>query len=187
MYTKLISTFLTIAIFATSANGQTKDSDEKSLTDPFPNISLKCPSSIMLSKNVPLLIFNDKRINYLSLEYHLFDIKNIDSVTIYNSKDEHRNMYGNAAKNGVVIIKTKDPIEWESSKEIFRTYDKNLFHSYKSILLVIDGKKIDAGKRIYFSKNIIKSVKYDSDANEFYVDKTYRRIIYITTKDISGS
>ena len=170
----------TIAVFlllATVANGQiaVPRADSPVVVIAYTH------DAISFSNRKPLLLINNKRIPYENLQLLFFDLINIDDIKVYGFKKDSAKLYGRAARNGVIIIQTKQSVHWLSSKQIFRRQDRNPFHFYRNTLFIIDGNKIKPDKTYYLEKKIIESIKLDNEANSFYINKFYKRTITITT------
>ena len=105
--------------------------------------------AVSISNKEPLVIINSKKIPFENLQLHFFNLSNIESIKVYKPKDDSAKLYGQAARNGVVIIQTTQPVNWQSATEIFRNYDKNPFHFYRKTLFVVDDISVEPGKEFY--------------------------------------
>jgi hypothetical protein len=149
-------------------------------------IRFKCPRTLT-DEEEPLIIFNDKYFSFASLDRCFFNFEDVASVNVILPKNDSVKHFERQGKNGVIIIRTKTPIIWQTSNDIASRGVLNFLGVRKRTLFVVNDKTFDCDQVLYFAKGVIQKITVTNNVNELYNDKFYKRKIFITTKDKSGS
>jgi TonB-dependent SusC/RagA subfamily outer membrane receptor len=130
---------------------------------------------------LPMLVFAQNKIDALivingkvsDVELNSIDPDSIESITVIKSQ-AGVDIYGDAAKNGVILIVTKDfvkPVKSDISKQLSRP------------LIILDGVKYDSLLNSIEPSEIISiSVLKDKSATKVFGDEGKNGVIIVTTK-----
>lgn len=138
-----------------------------------------------LTQNEPLLIINGTQFKNNTLQRHFFNINDVISVNVISTTNDSVQYFCKRGQNGVIILKTKTPIEWITSKNIARQKLSQFLLFHKKVLFQVDGRNFESSETLYFEKGSIKKITVEKDFIGYYIDKLYKRKITISTT-ISG-
>jgi hypothetical protein len=144
----------------------------------------------MLSKeDYPLIIINGKTFKNCLLQNIFFDLDTttISAVQVLNPKNDSVKLYGEAGKNGVIIISTKKTIEWISAKQILKQKSNAILTSHKKTLIKVDNVFFDTDEELYFQKNLIDNISIVNNTTQYYIDKQFNCVVAISITKKSGT
>ncbi|RZN82026.1 MAG: M56 family peptidase [Winogradskyella sp.] len=157
------------------------------------SFTIKTDSIKIRNANVtdPIYILNGKRIS--KKDFKKLKQSKIKTIDIIKDKSAIK-LYGKAAKDGVVVIKTEEKGPWKTSTKVnsinsFKKSSKGevkkLIASGKKPIIVIDNEIMDAIKIKDIDYNVIKSISIlkDKSAKDLYGAKAKDGAIVIFTKD----
>jgi hypothetical protein len=142
-------------------------------------ISIRDPANVDIRKQAPLIIVNNKRFSHVPINQLFLEMANIEAVNVINPANDSVKLFGSKAKNGVIILTTKNNVDWLTPKQIIKQYAKG--SSRKSTLFIVDGASFDGVNNLYFEKNNIVNVEVQ-DSTATLNNKKYSRTIKIKTK-----
>ncbi len=98
-----------------------------------------CPSRL----NDPdmLWIIDGKKFKYADVPKLYFNLSNISGGRVIGYQNDSIKVYGKNAKDGVIIMTTKERIDWISLKNIVRKYAKDSSVSANKIAVKINGSQ----------------------------------------------
>ena len=130
-------------------------------------------------KKAPLYVISGKRFNETPINQLFLDINNIKTINVITPGKNSIRSFGPKAKNGVIVISTKHPVEWLTTKQIIKQYAKG--SSRKHTLFIVDNARFDGMKNLYFEKSNLTSVEVQ-DSTTTLNNTKYLKMIKIKTK-----
>jgi hypothetical protein len=184
MNTKLLILSLTILLSFHSIGQSLKvDTFKTSHSDTSSIIRWQCHAgpSLLSIDDYPLIIINGKKFEKCLLQNIFFDLdtSTISKVQVLNPKNDSIKLYGEAGKNGVIIITTKKQINWISAKQILKQNSKTIPSSYKNILIKVDEAFFYPEEEIYFQKNLIGNISITNNTTQYYTDRRFSCVVTI--------
>jgi len=185
MNTKLLILLLTILLTSTSKGQSPKvDTFKTSNVDTSSIISWQCHAgpSVLSKDTYPLIIINGRTFKNCLLQNIFFDLDttSLSTVQVLNPKNDSIKLYGKAGKNGVLIITTKNPIEWISAKQILKQKSNTILSSHKKTLIKVDKAFFDTVEKLYFQKNLIKNISVANNVTQYYFNRQFTCVVTIT-------
>lgn len=145
---------------------------------------------VLKSENKPIFVVDGKKEDYLKM-MHL-DANLIDNMSVLKD-DNAVAIYGDEAKNGVIVINTKEYVKKhpEAKSEVRPKPIKQKEATKISVmdleekLLIIDNKEVTTKEFSALNVNDIQSISVikDASAANLYGDKGKNGVIIITTKE----
>lgn len=133
----------------------------------------------------PLIIIGGRRFKKSDFSNIFFDLSNLSNINVINPKNDSIKLFGRAGRNGVIILNTKNKIDWISSNVIRRQYFKSLFFFHKKAVFQINGVLADPECKTYIQKDLIVSITV-KHAEVFYHDNEYHTVVDVTLKNVMG-
>ena len=126
-----------------------------------------------------LLIIDGKKFKYADVPKLYFSLSNIAGGHIIGYQNDSVKSYGKYAKDGVIIMTTKERVDWVSLKAIVRKYAKDSSVPAKKITVKIGGSSVIDLRKIWFDRNVINAIHLSADVVALYIDKARRWILDI--------
>lgn len=188
MNIKLLILSLTILLTFPSIGQSLKiDTLKTSKVDISPITHWKCPTGT--KNNYPLIIINGKKFKNCSFDNIFFDLdtSTISTVKVLNPKNDSVRLFGNAGKNGIIMITTKRPIEWISAKQILKQKSNAILSSRKKTLIKVGQAFFDTKEELYFQKNLIDNIVVNNNLSEYYTGRQFNSVVTINLTKKSGT
>lgn len=185
MNLKFLLLSFSILLTSTSKEQSLKiDTFKTALIDTSSVIRWQCQArpSIILKKSYPLIIINGKKFKNCLLQniYFDFDTSNILTLQVLNPQNDSVKFYGKAGTNGVIIIKTKKPIQWVSIKQILTQKSNDILSTHRKTLIKVDNSFFDMSEELFFQKDLIDNISVVNNTIEYYIDRQFNSILKIT-------
>lgn len=119
--------------------------------------------------------------------YFDLDTTTILTVQVLNPKNDSVKLYGKAGKNGVIIISTKKPIDWISSKQILKQKSNAILSSRKKTLIKVDQAFFNTDEEIYFQKNLIDNISVANNTTQYFIDRQFNCVVTISLMKKRGT
>jgi hypothetical protein len=190
MNIKLLISSLTILLTSASIGQSLKiDTFKTSPVDTSSIVRWQCQASNVLSKdNYPLIIINGKIFkNCLLQNIFYLDTTTISTIHVLNPKNDSVKLYGEARRNGVMIIVTKQPIEWISAKQILKQKSNDILSSTENILIKVNGTFFDADEELYFQKKLIYKISVTNNTTQYYRNRRFNCVVTVVMIKKSGT
>lgn len=136
------------------------------------------PTTMLKDPHI-LLIIDGKRFAYADVLKSYFNISNIAGARVIGYQNDSIKLYGKNAKDGVIIMTTKERIDWVSLKAIIRKYAKDSSVPAKKIAVKIGGSSVIDLRKIWFDRNVINAIHLSTDLVELYINNAHKWILDI--------
>ena len=145
--------------------------------------------SILSKDSYPLVIINGKIFKNCLLQNIFFDLDTttISTLQVLNPKNDSIKRYGKPGKNGVIIITTKRPIEWISSKQILKQKSSVISCSRKKILIKVGQAYFDTGQKLYFQKSLIDNISVANNTTQYFINRQFNCVVTISLMKKGGT
>lgn len=124
----------------------------------------------------PLWLFNDKKVNNFFFENHFLNKSQL-KISVITDNDSLKH-FGKKGSNGVIVLKTENPIYWKTNKQIIKEKFPVTFDYNEKVLFEIDNTKQYFDDIRYFANNFIESINA-IECNEYFEGVLYRKKIII--------
>jgi len=139
----------------------------------------------LTKSDYPLIIIGGRRFKEMTFSNIYFDLSNVYHISVINPKNDSIKLFGRAGRNGVIILATKNKIDWISSNAIGWRYFKSLFFLHKKAALQINGVVTDPESKTYIQKDLIISATIKK-SEVFYGDTEYDTVVDVKLKNVMG-
>ena len=173
-------------LFSTILLGQSINSNNLDVpkSDSVIKIKLHCPGSINKDKR-PLVIINGFSCPYDNLFFD-WDTSNISSIKVLTLQNDSLKLYGKKGRNGVIIIITKNPIEWVSIKQLLKDKYTSILSKFKMTLIEVNNSHFEPEEEILIQKNMLTNISVINNTVDHYFDRKFTSILKIKLNNTNG-